>query len=181
MDRSKSQQPFSLLGEHLKQCRETRHESIAEVSGAVEIDSDLLERIENGEVCPSEDILNLLINHFSLQDHEAGQLWEWAGLSRSDESRVDLQDLASKATLVLVAVDSRIQYSDSVNIKIDDNGVVLNFMQVGMHGQNVPAARVGMSYEHAQRFMDVMQSVMLRYTYLPRHKLLPPGDLSESK
>jgi len=182
MEGRKSQYPYALLGQRLKQFRETRRESLAEVSGAVEIDTDLLEQIESGAVCPSEEILNLLINHFSLQDHEAGQLWDWAGISHSGDGRIEnLQDLASKATLVLVAIDSRVQYSDSVNVKIDANGVVLNFMQVGMQGQNVPAARVGMSYEHAQRFMDVMQSVMLRYKYLPRHKLLPPGKMNESK
>lgn len=164
------------LGQRLKQFRETRRESVAEVSGAVEIDIDLLERIERGEERPSEDILNLLINHFALQEQEAVQLWEWAGLSHADAHGDAFQDLANKATLVLVAVDSRVQYSDSVNIKVDSNGVVLNFMQVGLHGQNVPAARVGMSYDHALKFMSVMESVLLRYKYLPRYKLLPPGD-----
>ena len=177
MERRKSQQPFARLGRRLKQCRETRRESVAEVSGAVEIDSDLLERIERGEVCPSGDILNLLISHFSLQEDEAVQLWEWAGIARpSDQVLENLQDLASKAALVLIAVDTRIQYSDSVNIKVDDNGVVLNFMQAGLQGPNIPAARVGMSHEHALRFLNVLESVMLRYKYSPRHKLLPPGD-----
>ena len=181
MERPNSQ-PFALLGQRLKQFRETRRESLAEVSGAVEIEPDLLERFERGEICPSEEILNLLINHFSLQDQEAGQLWEWAGITPGSEQRFDsLQDLTSKATLVLVAIDSRVQYSDSVNIKVDANGVVFNFMQVGMSGQNVPAARVGMSHEHAERFMHIMESVMLRYKYLPQHKLLPPGDQTASK
>jgi len=177
MEAPRSQQPYAQLGQRLRQLRETRRESVAEVSGAVEIESQLLESFERGESCPSADILNLLINHFALQDQEAGQLWEWAGISRATElSNENLQDLASKAALVLVAIDSRVQYSDSVNIKIDDHGVVLNFMQVGLHGQQIPAARVGMSHEHALRFMNVLESVMLRYKYLPRHKLLPPGE-----
>src|SRR6185312_1399050 len=119
MDGRKSQYPFVLLGQRLRQFRETRRESVAEVSGAVEIDTDLLERIESGEVCPSEEILNLLISHFSLQDHEAGQLWEWAGISRGTDSLGSLQELGSRATLVLLAIDSRVQYSDSVSVKID--------------------------------------------------------------
>jgi hypothetical protein len=68
-----------------------------------------------------------------------------------------------------------------VNIKVDDNGVVLNFMQLGMQGQNIPAARVGMSHEHAQRFMSVLESVLLRYKYLPRYKLLPPSTSADSE
>ena len=176
MESSKSQSPYALLGEKLRQVRETRRESLAEVSGAVEIDTDLLERIEQGEVCPSEDILTLLISHFALHEQDAIQLWEWAGFAgRTDEKTDNVQDLASKATVVLIAIDARVQYSDNVNIKIDDNGVVLNFMQAGLQGQPIPAARVGMSHEHAKKFIDVMQSLMLRYKYLPRHKLLPPG------
>ncbi len=178
MEGRKSQPPFVLLGERLKQCRETRRESIAEVSGAVEIDMDHLERIERGEVCPSEDVLTLLINHFSLHEQEAVQLWEWAGFTRSHSDGANtVQDLASKATLVLVALDARVMYSDSATIKADDNGVVLNFMQGGMQNQSLPVARIGMSYEHAAKVAAALQSALLRQRYLPKHKLLPPGDM----
>ena len=175
MQGTPSPSPYTLLGERLKHFREKRQESVAEVSGAVEIDTELLERIERGEECPSEDILTLLISHFGLRDHEAVQLWEWAGFVHTDSRTEALQELASKAAVVIVAMDARVLYTDSASIISDDKGVVLNFMQMGPQGQELPIARVGMSYEQAAQVMGSLQRALLRRQYMPKHKLLPPG------
>ncbi len=175
------QLPFGLLGARLKHFRETRQESVAEVSGAVEIDADVLERIERGEECPSEDILALLINHFDLHEREAVQLYEWAGLAHGDALRSDtLQDLASRATLVLVALDARAAYADGASVTANQSGVILSFMQSGPHGQQLPIARVGMSYEQATQVVSALQRAILRKQYLPKNNLLPPGDTPQS-
>src|SRR5205807_9580549 len=87
MEESRRQAPFTMLGKQLKLLRENRQESVAEVSGAVEIDIDILERIERGEERPSEDILMLLIDHFGMQDHEAAELWESAGYNHDSSGR----------------------------------------------------------------------------------------------
>src|SRR3954469_20349750 len=71
--------PFKTLGEKLKIIRQKLHESVAEVSGAVEIEEQVLSRIEQGHERPSEDILLLLINHFGMQDDDAAKLWQLAG------------------------------------------------------------------------------------------------------
>ena len=70
--------PFITLGRHLKYVREQLHQSLAEVSGAVEIDEQSLERIEAGRERPSEDILLLLISHYGVENQQAVQLWELA-------------------------------------------------------------------------------------------------------
>jgi len=169
-------QPYTQLGQRLKHFREKRQESLAEVSGAVEIETELLERIERGEECPSEDILNLLINHFDLREQEAVQLWEWAGFSRNDTRMEMLQELASKAAVVIVTMDARVMYTDSATIASDDKGVVLSFMQAGPQGQELPISRVGMSYEQAAQVMASLQRALLRKQYAPKYKLLPPGN-----
>lgn len=177
MQGSNSEQPFGLLGDRLRHFREIRQESVAEVSGAVEIDTEVLERIERGEECPSEDILTLLISHFGLQENEAVQLWEWAGFAHVTDGRSEgLQDIASRASIVLVAIDARVMYTDGVSIAADKKGVVLNFMQPGFQPQQLPAARIGMSYEQAEQLFSVLQQTLLRKKYLPNNRLLPPGD-----
>lgn len=177
MQGPKRESPLNLLGERLRSLRETRRESLAEVSGAVEIDMEMLERIEGGDECPSEDILTLLINHFSLKEHEAVELWEWAGFDRSDDTRPDvLSDLASKATLVLIALDARVLYSDSASVLSGKNGIVLNFSQSALQPQQAPIARIGMSYEQAEEVLYLLQQSILRKKYLPQHPLLPPGE-----
>ena len=177
MQGPKHSSPLSLLGERLKSLRETRRESLAEVSGAVEIDTDMLERIERGEECPSEDILTLLISHFSLHEHEAVQLWEWAGFNRSSDRPESLNDLASKASLILVAIDARVIYSDDVSVTANKSGLTLNFSQYSPQGQSVPVSRVGMSYEQAEEVLKALQRALLRNKYLPDQRQLPPGDI----
>jgi hypothetical protein len=179
MPKQERHKPFVLLGERLKRIRETRRESVAEVSGAVEIDSELLERFEGGEECPSEDILNLLITHFSLHEHEAVQLWEWAGFGHGGDLRNDtMQELASKATIVLVALDSRVLYTDGMVVATDDNGVVLNFIQAGAQIA-VTIARLGMSYQQAAQILTTLEQALLRQRYLPKYRLLPPKTSAE--
>jgi hypothetical protein len=64
MSNEQQERPYKVLGEKLKSLRQKMHESVAEVSGAVEIDEQALLKIEQGQERPSEDILMLLINHF---------------------------------------------------------------------------------------------------------------------
>ena len=70
-NRSRPNSPLQTLGSRIKIERERLKESIAEVSGAVEIDIDLMQKIENGEHIPSEEILLLLISHFDIEDGAA--------------------------------------------------------------------------------------------------------------
>ena len=169
--------PFSLLGQRLRTLRETHRESLAEVSGAVEIDTDVLERIEHGEECPSEDVLTLLISHFSLHEHEAVELWDYAGFERPHDAHSDiLGDSTVKTTLVVVGIDARVLYSDGVSVTQNKSGLVVNFSQSSLQGQAVPISRVGLSYEQAQEVISELQQAMLRNKYLPTRKLLPPGN-----
>ena len=48
-EQSRRQRPYRTLGWHLKIAREQLRESAAEVSGAVEIDLEVLEKIERNE------------------------------------------------------------------------------------------------------------------------------------
>jgi transcriptional regulator with XRE-family HTH domain len=169
-------QSLTLLGEKLKRFREVHKESLAEASEAVEIPTDMLERIEHGKECPSEDVLTLLISHFGVHEQDAGQLWEWAGYGRTIEGHADaLQDIANKAAVVLVALDSRVMYTNGASLHADQNGVTLSFSQAGLQQQSVPVARVGMSWELAAQVMTLLQQAVLRKTYLPKNHLLPPG------
>src|SRR5579885_2464316 len=94
--KSQSNAPYTALGTHLKYLREQHKESLAEVSGAVEIEIENLARMENGLERPSEEILMLLINHFDIQDNEAVQLWELAGYDSQNNQNDPLTHLQDK-------------------------------------------------------------------------------------
>jgi len=173
MQGSKPPSPYSLLGKRLKAIREKRHESLAETSGAVEIDVDMLERIECGDECPSEELLMLLINHFGVREYEAVELWEWAGYGVSNTKSPTSEQQAKAVATVLVALDVRAVYSDGVNVAANESGVIVQFTQSG--SQQIPIARVGMSYEQAERVVRCLEQAMLRHTYGPKLPPLSPG------
>lgn len=169
---------YGALGTELKSLRERQKKTLAEVSGAVEIEPDSLVRMEQGIERPSEDILMLLINHFGISEREAIQLWELAGYDRPPtEHQPTIQDLKNnKQLLMLLAVDVRTMYSDSIEVTAGTNGVTMNFTQVGGQPQPVPVARIGMSVEQARTVMHVLEQALLRAHYLNGPRALPePG------
>jgi transcriptional regulator with XRE-family HTH domain len=170
--------PFITLGRHLKYVREQLHLNVDEVSGAVEIDSDALERIEAGRERPSEDILLLLISHYGVQEQQAVQLWELAEYEDSapEQLRADVDIPAGQKVVMLLAMDTRTMYSDGVEVDIDKAGVTLTFTQASGKDQKVPVARVGMSTEQAAEVMRAMQRAALQSRYGNAAKLLPPPD-----
>lgn len=154
-----------MLGARLKQLREQSKETVAEVSGAVEIDSDVLAGFELGKDRPSEDILLLLISHFSTKDDEAITLWRLAGydervLQDRDTIR-DYDDADDKQGAMVLPMDLRIVYTDMVHVLVNDFGLVMNFLQTsGVGNKPLAIARVGMSREHAQSVLEVLQKTL---------------------
>jgi transcriptional regulator with XRE-family HTH domain len=179
---SNHQTPFKVLGTRLKYLREHCRESLAEVSGAVEIDEDSLERIEQGVERPSEDVLMLLMSHFNMQDSDAVQVWELAGYDRKNGPElISPEDLmgSGKPVVMLLAVDVRTQYTDGVDITADNAGVTMTFTQMGSQGTPQPVSRVGMSIEQAKAVALALQRTLLHAAYQRRKGLPSPKHSDE--
>jgi transcriptional regulator with XRE-family HTH domain len=171
--------PFLGLGTHLKYLREQLKETLHEASGAVEIDTDALSRIERGFERPSEDILLLLIQHYNMQDQEAVQLWELAGYDGdASPHRFRLEEaaaaaLTNKQMVMILAMDVRTMYSDGVDISVNQAGVTLNFTQAASNNQRQPVGRIGMSYDQAAEVLKTLEQALLRAKYLNHPLGLP--------
>ena len=178
--------PFKTLGTHLKYLREQLSESLHEASGAVEIDADSLQRIEQGTERPSEDILLLLIQHYNMQDQEAVQLWELAGYEgEASQHKFRIEDVTNAANnkqmVMLLAMDMRTMYSDGLDVNIDHAGLTLNFTQTGANNQRMPVGRIGMSYDQAAHVLKTLEEAMLKAKYMNRpHGLPSPKDQTEN-
>lgn len=158
-------EPFKTLGQRLRIIRQKLHETMADVSGAVEIDENMLQRIEDGRERPSEDILMLLINHFGMHDDEAAALWQLAGYDQpraQQESGHDQDEASSRNMVLVMAVDPRIIYSDSVQVTASQKGVVLSFSQASGTSQILTTARIGMSREQAANVLKALQQALQR-------------------
>ena len=164
--------PFKTLGEKLKIIRQKLHESVAEVSGAVEIEEQQLSRIEQGSERPSEDILLLLINHFGMQDDDAAKLWQLAGYDQPHDHDHDHGPEQNRAMVMIMAVDPRVIYSDGVQVTANNVGVVLNFSQGGGTQQQMTTARIGMSREQAYGLLHTLQRTLEQ----SKPRQLPPSS-----
>lgn len=174
-DMNEANTPFKSLGSHLKYVREQSKQSLAEVSGAVEIDERHLERIESGVERPAEDILLLLISHFGVKDREAVQLWELADYDTSAPEEIKPHDdTSAKPVLMLLAMDVRTLYSDGLEVNVSPAGVTLNFTQATGPNQLTTVARLGMSHQQTEMVIKTMQQALLQARYANTPKLLPP-------
>jgi hypothetical protein len=129
---------------------------LAEVSGAVEIDVRELASFELGRAKPNEEVLLMLISHFSAQDDEAVQLWELAGYGVTKVSSAQMVSDVSIAGQP--AINNPILFTDVVDIMVNNYGVVMNFMQSGgTNSKPNSIARIGMSREHAKSVLQILQ------------------------
>lgn len=174
--------PFKTLGTHLKYLREQGRESLAEVSGAVEIDVKVLERIEQGIERPSEDILMLLISHFAMPDQEAVQLWELAGYDGDASGKFHSDDpiMNGKPVVMVIGLDMRTMYSDGLDITINPAGLTLNFTQAAANNHRMPVGRIGMSTEQAEQVIKTLQMALLKVRYGDGPQALPPTSSQPS-
>ncbi len=168
--------PSKKIGQFLKNRRQALHESIAEVSGAVEIDIDLLQNIESGSVLPSEDILLLLISHFEISENQAMKLLDIAGydkVSASSNTIPGLDEKSMKQLFMMVPVDNRILYSNGVDVSVTKNGIVLNFLQQGVDGKASSVSRIGMSKEQLVDTIGILQASLTMTQPKKERKQLP--------
>lgn len=182
--REKNQnQPFEPLGRELKKLRNKKHESVIEVSGAVEIDSEELSKFESGQIRPSEDILALLISHFGIKESESNKLWKLAGYENydGDNDRLGNEEMQLQSQpIILLPMDARIVYTDLVHVSINDFGVTINFMQGGgVNSQPIAVSRVGMSKEHAYSLLEVLKNTLEEASKPKEIKQLPSNTKSK--
>lgn len=155
--------PFSDFGNQLKEFRKKAKESIAEVSGAVELDAGFLADIEAGKNQPTEDIVLLLISHFALKDDEALKMWELAGYDQQSSGVTSIvnDDKGPVQTAFISPNDAKILYTDMVHVNANKYGVIVNFLQgLGTNNQPVSVSRIGMSHEHAESLLKVLEETI---------------------
>jgi len=175
MSQEQAEQPYKVLGDKLRVIRQKLHESVAEVSGAVEIDEQALVKIEQGTVRPDEDILMLLINHFGIQDDDAANLWELAGYDlehdpdcdgncRDDrhhgDDRRNRNESQNRTMVMVMVVDPRVIYSDGAQVTANQNGVIIGFTQGAGTKNALTTAKLGMSREQAYKLLHTLHRTL---------------------
>jgi|GEM_PF-236342 hypothetical protein len=187
------EKPFASLGKHLRDVREQSKRSLAEVSGAIEIDEQSLRLIEMGQKRPEEDVMLLLISYFGVRDQEALHLWELARYDSDLTDHIQFHEsgndseaaaLMGKPVIMMLAMDVRTMYSDGLEINWNQAGMTLNFTQTNSQASGQPPAisiaRVGLSYDQAELVLKNLEQALLRAKYIGDRKLLPPPKNQQS-
>ncbi len=140
----------------------------------------MLKSFESGIERPSEELLLLYINHFSIPEEEAAKLWELAQFDDNADTPATSFD-PSKQLAFVMPMDVRVVYTDLVHVMANDYGLVLNFMQTaGPANQPLAVARVGMSYEHASSIVELLNKTLEKAKNSSSPKLLnQPGQSKE--
>ena len=182
--------PYQLLGKKLRQLREKHRETLAEVSGAVEIDEKQLVQMEAGKDRPSEDILMLLMSHFGVSDDKiADELWALAGYNmrheqdhNHEDARHDDHDDMKRTAAMMIMLDPRVMYSDSVEVISNKQGVIINFSQTaGADAPHLTISRVGMSYDQAKAVMGILHQVLYNHDNPTNARRLSDGGATKEK
>lgn len=146
--------PYQALGQKIRDARVRQKRTVAEASGAIEINEDILKGFEAGAERPAEDTLLVLISYLEVKEDEASQMWELAGYNKQeDEKQTDI----NQSLAMIMPNDLRVVYTDMVHVMVNDFGVIMNFLQgAGPNNQPLAVARIGMSKEHAKSVLEIL-------------------------
>ena len=168
--------PYQKFGQAITNLRRKFHVTKRDFCGALEINEDYLMKLETGEERPSEELVEQVISHFSLDGKIADNLWLLAGYPPLDK----LDDAMAQVAFLPLS-EAKISYTDMVHVTVNNYGVVLNFMQHGgPQNQPVVVSRLGMSKEHAHSVIEVLARTLSTHSRGRGHLQLPDGSNNEA-
>ena len=177
MNKSPDNNSLKTLGQKIRSKRLDLKQSISEVSGSIEIEEKELLKIETGLKKPSQEVLELLIEHFKITDVEANNLFELAGYTSENvfpSNLMDfLQSLGSKSIIMLSPIEQKIVLSDSLDVFVDKDNIVFNFKQSLGNAQPTSVSRVAMNINQAHQVLDLLSKALIKQNYLKSPKSLP--------
>jgi len=158
------------LGTELRSIRIEHGQSITAMAQLLEIERSYLNKIELGKIKPSEKLLDRIIVHFSIGVDKSKELKQLAGylplslvFMRGKED-VDMQNSNQQVAkpgginINIDPVKTPVMYTDSAFISTNQYGIVLNFAQAVLDGQQQQVvSRIGMSFAHAKELISAMQ------------------------
>lgn len=170
-------QQINVLGQEIRNYRKAAKQSLETTAGVLGIDRSHLNKIELGIYKPSEKLLNQIIAHFSVEGIKANRLRDLLthgpvehvvveGIQRKEEMKETKSEITVEQPSVQVTIDPakvQVLYTDSTFVNSSDYGLVLDVAQTAPgNSQQFIVARIGMSFEHAKKLVEVMNDHLLK-------------------
>lgn len=171
------------MGDKIRQARQTRGLSLADLGAQVGVDRTLISKIENGHYQPTEAMLQKIIDTFcddkQLGAEWAAELWALSGrpsgpviAQYNQYKEIFMNDQANNSANANQAGGQSVQidplrtpilYSDAVGVTSSEFGMVFDFGQrVGPTNNANIVARIGVSYEHARKLLEVINDELAK-------------------
>lgn len=172
-------QSTNKVGTVIRQYRKAHGESIVDLAQAIGVERAYLNKIELGSIKPSLKLLDKIFEHFSIEGKEALGVYQMAGykhtpivLVEGEKEGKEVKMSQPQTPLVAppqpqqIAVDplkTPVLYTDSVFVNSSDFGLVLDVAQSIGGQQQTVVARIGMSFDHAKRLVEVIKDHLQKY------------------
>ncbi|OGM09430.1 hypothetical protein A2159_00655 [Candidatus Woesebacteria bacterium RBG_13_34_9] len=171
---------YIVFGDLLKSFRTSKKiGGLKRAASILSINYTYLHKIENGKTFPSHNLISDVVEKYKLDKNEVRQLnrsifqifskntiregVKFDMIDKSDKKEESPQKNISEGEfkINMDPIRNPVLYCDSVFIKTDNNGVVLDFaQQVGPTKEFNIVARVGISKNHAETFIAKMRNVL---------------------
>jgi transcriptional regulator with XRE-family HTH domain len=163
------------LGSEIREIRKEAGETLASVAQSLGIDRTHLTKIELDQDRPSEDLLQSIIAHFSLERVKAARLWDLAGfknqLVHAEHQKGKEESMGEGAISIQQPQNANINidpnkptvYTDSIFINSSDFGLVVDFARRVGPEQHFVVSSVGMSFEHAKKLTEVLNDHLQKH------------------
>jgi transcriptional regulator with XRE-family HTH domain len=170
-------QQLNFLGKEIRKLRKETGQSLIKVSGSLNIERSHLNKIELGAYKPSLELLNRILDHFSVEGIKANQLRDLLqhgqvermvveGIERKDNKHMN-QAVKKPEQVAQISIDpaaNPVLFSDSILVSSSDYGLVLDVAQkVGNGPQHHIVARIGISFDHAKKLLEVISDHIQKY------------------
>lgn len=160
------------LGLEIRRLREKAGLSLVEAAKAIGITRSHLNKIELDQSRPSQKKLKLILDYFGVDPSGSEILKQLASRRANKVTTKETQmnnkvDANSQKATTSVAIDPNakpVLYSESVFIQSSDFGLTMDFAQrVGLSDQQFVVARIGMSFEHANKMIEVINDQLQKH------------------
>ncbi len=161
-------QPTISIGKALRTLRKSHGESLASLSSAIEVDRAYLNKIELDKITPSPKLLNKILVHYLVEGNDALRFKQLAGhipyLVDVNEGRKEdaympegNQMVQNAPQISINPMQTPVLFTDSTFVSSSDYGLILDIAQtVGGQQHNI-VSRIGMSFDHAKKLVEVIQ------------------------
>ncbi|CAN5422560.1 hypothetical protein BH09PAT4_BH09PAT4_02810 [soil metagenome] len=165
-------QQVNTIGKELRAIRKMSGESIEVAAKQLSIDRTHLNKIELGFYPPSEELLNKILAHFSVEGIKANQLRSILrrgevehvvveGVKRKEglmEQKIQANDPSQSVQVSFDPNKIQVLYSDSIMVGSTDYGLTMDIAQTapGNPQQQFIVARIGMSFDHAKKLLEAI-------------------------